>query len=461
MICSTRPSTNPVAETSPARSHDARHLASPYGAPFWRAYGANLCVMTAIALLYRYADFVTFLGGTEWHLGWIVGVGMVGSLIVRLLLGTGIDQYGPRRVWIGSLAVFAISCFGHLAVATHNGPVVYLLRIAYCSAIAGVVGASMTFISGRAPIVRMAEMIGTLGTSGFVGIVLGTQLGDVLCGTETLERWQVDRMFVIAGTLGLGALLFAWGATRGEVLPVRKRRPPFGWLLRRYQPGSVLLVGVATGIGLGLPSVFMRTYAAELGVARIGLFFAVYAPTAIVTRVVTRRLPERVGLPAMIFAGLGLLIGGQLLLLAVRSEWQFVVPAIGYGMGHAVLFPAAIAAGVRAFPNRYRGLGTMVMLASYDAGVLVGAPLAGAIIHFSAGVGLPSYPTMFVSISALLGAIGAFYALTLRRRVPGTAERTGPDGATVKRDRQPAPNGRPRRWAAFAPRPRQVPSRRR
>ncbi|HUT93340.1 MAG TPA: MFS transporter [Thermoguttaceae bacterium] len=375
---------------------------------------ANTAVMVAIALLYRYADFVTLLGGTELHLGWIVGVGMVGSLLMRLLLGTAIDRWGARLVWLSSLVVFSASCFGHLAVADFGGPAVYLLRIAYCSAVAGIMGAAMTFIAGRAPVARMAEMIGMLGTSGFFGIVLGTQLGDLLLGTETIERWQVDRMFLVAGTLGLCAVTFVWGATRHEPRPKRRRRPPLLWLLRRYFPGTVLLVGVATGIGTGLPTTFLRPYAAQLDISRIGLFFGVYAPAAILTRILTRRLPERLGLAPMILAGLGTLIVGQLLLVLVGSEWTFVLPGIAYGVGHAMLVPSVIAAGSRAFPNRHRGLGTTLILSMFDLGNVVGAPMAGAIVHFGGAVGLPGYPIMFVSVAAALGLAGVVYGLTGR-----------------------------------------------
>ena len=415
MICTSRGKSKPPesVETDPGirRNQTSIDHQSPYGVPFWRAYLANTAVMVAIALLFRYADFVTLLGGTELHLGWIVGAGTVGSLLVRVLLGTAIDRYGPRLVWLSSLVVFAASCFAHLAVTDYGGPAIYLLRIAFCSAIAGIMGAAMTFISGRAPVVRMAEMIGMLGTSGFLGIVLGTQLGDLLLGTPTIERWQVDRMFLVAGMLGLCAVLFVLGATRDEPRPIRRRRPPLVWLLKRYQPGTVLLVGVAMGIGIGLPATFLRTYAAELGIARIGLFFGVYSPAAILTRIATRRLPERIGLAPMILMGLGLVIVGQLLLLAVDSELMFILPGIGYGMGHAILFPTTVAAGSRAFPNRYRGLGTMLMLATYDVGNLVGAPAAGAIVHFSGRLGLPGYPTMFVSAAATLALAGVVYGL--------------------------------------------------
>ncbi len=270
----------------------------------------------------------------------------------------------------------------------------------------------MTFIAGRAPVERMAEMIGMLGTSGFVGMVLGTQLSDLLLGTETIQRWQVDRMFVVAGAMGLCAMAFVWGATRGELPPKRRRRPPALWLLRRYFPGTVLLMGAATGIAIKLPNAFLRPYAEGLDIPRIGLFFGVYATTAIVTRVLTRRLPERLGLAPMILTGLGTIIVGQSLLVLVGSEWTLVVPGLVYGAGHALLVPSTIAAGSRAFPKRHRGLGTTVILSMFDVGNLVGAPMAGALVHFGAAAGLPGYPLMFLSMAGLLGLMGLTYGLT-------------------------------------------------
>jgi MFS family permease len=377
---------------------------------------ANLLVMVSMALLFRYADFVTLLGGSEWHLGWIVGTGVMGSLVMRLVLGAGIDHYGPRRVWLASLALLAASCFAHLLVQRYDGPAVYILRILFCSAAAGVFGSTMTFISSTVPVRRMAEMIGMLGTAGFVGIVIGTQLGDVLCGTDVIQRTQVDRMFLTAGAFSLAAMAFVWTATRGHLPPAVRHRPPILSIIRRYHPGTVLLVGVAMGVGISMPPTFLRTYAAELGIAKIGLFFAVYSPTAILTRIVTRRLPERIGLTPMILLGMAALVAGQLALLLVRSEWYFIFPGVAYGVAHAILFPTVIAAGSRAFPNHHRGLGTTLMLAMYDVGSLIGAPTAGAILHFSTDWGLPSYPTLFITTATTLATIGLIFAFTGGRR---------------------------------------------
>ena len=92
-----------------------------YDTSFWKAFLANSLVTVAVAVLYRYADFVSLLGGTELHLGWIVGIGMVGSLTMRLFVGTRIDRYGPRLVWLSALALLACVCFGHLLVMRYPG----------------------------------------------------------------------------------------------------------------------------------------------------------------------------------------------------------------------------------------------------------------------------------------------------------------------------------------------------
>ena len=420
MICSNHPLPPDSKRLAPrAGSDDANPPGqSPYGRAFWLSCMANMLVTVAIALLFRYADFVTLLGGSELQLGWIVGVGMLGSLVIRLVLGAGIDRYGPRLVWLGALAVFIFACFAHLGIDNCNGPTIYLLRIAFCSSIAGIFVASITFVSAGVPTIRMAELIGMLGTAAFVGIILGSQLGDLLLGTATIQRTQVVSMFLAAGALGCCSLLFAWLATAGHTRPLKRRLPPLVALLRRYHPGPVLLVTVVGGAAIGLPGTFLRTYTAELHISRIALFFSVYAVVVIVMRLSTRRLPERLGLEPMILLGLAAMAVSQFLFLTVRTEWQLAIPGFGYGLAHAVLMPAAIAATIRTFPARYRGLGTSLVLGMHDLGLLIGAPLAGMIVHYSGLVGLPGYPVMFSTVALLLVLVGIYYAVACRNGTP-------------------------------------------
>jgi len=391
-------------------------LTPAYGQSFWFSYLANSSLMVAITLLYRYADFVTYLGGTELDLGWIVGVGMTGSLAMRFAQGASIDRYGPRKIWLISLVLFVASMLGHLAITSVSGPLIYALRIAFSTSIAGAFGASITAVSRRMPIARMAEVIGMLGTSGFIAMALGPTLGDVLLGAPGAGGTNLYWMFAIAALLGMCSLACAMLATRGDRRPRARRRPPVLWLIRRYHPGPVLVMGMAVGIGVALPTTFLPTYAAQLGLERIGVFFTFYAITAFMTRLLTRRFLQRFGVEPMMYCGIASLVMSLVLYLIVRHTWQLIFPGFFAGIAHAFLFPSVVATGSTAFPSRYRGLGTTVMLAMFDLGTLVGAPLAGIILHYSSTAGLAPYPTMFLTIAVLMAACGSYYAIARHGR---------------------------------------------
>lgn len=380
-----------------------------YGPAFWFTYLANTSLMLAISLLYRYADFVTHLGGTEFNLGLIVGVGMGGSLLMRLVQGNGIDRYGPRQVWLWSILFFIASLVGHLWVTRIDTPLVFVLRTMLSTSVAGAFGAAITYISLKSPVVRLAEVLGTLGTSGFVGMVAGTLIGDLLLGSAVIKRADLDHMFLVATALGCLGLVFALLATAGATPPARRRRPSMWPLLWRYHPGAILMVGIATGFGVGLPATFLRTFAANLGIVRIGVFFAVYAPVAFLTRICMRRLPEKIGVRRTALAGLASMTFSILLFLVVQREWQLAIPATFMGIAHAMLFPSVVAGGSSVFPGRYRGLGTTLMLATFDLGNLVGAPIAGKLVDYTG-----SYPAMFIVVAGIMASVAVLFACSRR-----------------------------------------------
>lgn len=383
---------------------------SPYDGSFWLAHAANTLVAVAAGLNYRYADFVTFLGGSELHLGWIVGVGMVGSVLVRLGFGPGIDRNGPRGVWLGALALLAVSSAAHLAIDRYDGPGIYLARIAFCTALAGVWSASTTFIASRGPAARMAELIGMLGTSGFLGIMIGTQLGDWLCADLNGRRQPVDRLFIASALLALAAIPCVALATRGGTRLRHRHRVSVWTAVGQYQGVMALLLGVSAGAAISLPATFLRTYAAELGIRRIGTFFTVCAIVALASRLGARRVPERLGLARMIVLGFAILAVGQFLYLPVRCEWHLVFPGAVVGMAQAILFPTIVAESSIPYPAHYRGLAMTLILAAFDVGQMLGAPAAGAILHGSQAMGLPGYPALFVVTVGMLVAIAAIYA---------------------------------------------------
>src|SRR5205807_308453 len=124
----------------------------------------------------------------------------------------------------------------HVLVHDVDGPAIFMLRVLYTTSMAGAFGASITSVSRSLPVARMAEVIGSLGTSGFIAMALGPQLGDFLCGHEDVNRGDLNTMFCVAAALGVVSFGGAELATRHDPDPRRRRKPPLVWLLRRYHP---------------------------------------------------------------------------------------------------------------------------------------------------------------------------------------------------------------------------------
>lgn len=407
------PSSPATTAAPPSVAANVSREPAAFGRAFWFTYASNMSLSIAASLLYRYADFIRLLDGTEaweFHLGLIVGVGMIGGLSMRIAQGVGMDTYGPQRVWLLSSALFSISCLGHLVVDHVDGPLIYLLRILFQISIAGFFGGSITFISGKAPVARMAEVVGNLGTSGFIGMALGSFLSDVILGAGKVSRGQTNQMFLVAAGLGATAWFFSLLAIWGTPTPVvRHRKRPLLRVLKRYSPWPILLIGAATGFGLGMPTIFLRPFLASLDLPGIALFFGVYTGTGFIARLSIRRLPEQLGIQRMIVIGMTILIASVLALLPVTGKWDLIVPAMLVGIAHAMLFPPVVAGGSAAFPLRYRGMGTTLVLAMFDVGNLVGSPTVGAILDIAGNLGWPKYPTMFTSVAVILAIITVIY----------------------------------------------------
>jgi MFS family permease len=164
----------------------------------------------------------------------------------------------------------------------------------------------------------------------------------------------------------------------------------------------MLLMGILMGIGSGLPGIFVRAFATHIEIESIAWFFTTYAIAAFFARVSTRRICERWGVRPTIVTGMLMLVLGTAAFVLVHQSWQLAIPGLFVGTAHALLFPAIVATGTSCFPERYRGLGTAIMLAMIDFGVLAGAPVAGGIVSLADMVGLPKFHAMFLCIAAVL-----------------------------------------------------------
>lgn len=386
---------------------------NPYGPRFWWTYVANMGLMATVSLLFRYADFVKHLDGSEQQLGLITGIGMFGAIGARCFQGVAIDHYGAARVWHLSLLLLVICLLGHLSIDSLS-PWVYALRIIYTVSLAGAFGASITYVTLRAPPARMGEMIGMLGSSGFIGMAIGPSIGDWLFADMEPES-LVWKLFLWSAATATFSLCCAFAATLGESVTVTLRRNHGSLVglwknMRAYHPGWTLLVGFAMGVGIGMPGTFLSAFAAERGIADLGWFWTPYALIAFVVRICSRRLADCWGTRPTILLGLVCMAASMLAYLVVSTGPSLIFAAALGGSAHAFLFPATVAEGNHSFPVEQRGLATNLILTMFDIGLLLGQPVFGWTIESSRANDLNGYVVAFTGLAFILLGIAIMYA---------------------------------------------------
>jgi MFS family permease len=408
-----------------------------YDRSFWMAYVANVALVTANALTFRFAELVAWLGGTERTAGTIVATGVAFGLIGRLFLGQAIDRYGTRLLWTANSVLFTVGCLGFLAAGDISW-VLYAARVAFALGLGGMFTASIVYIQNRVPPARRTEVIGVLGSSGFVGMIIGSQLADAYfrflpLSEATAVRW--GRMFGLGEAAAISTMagiqlrfvaLFGTAALLGlfyigVVVSLTRRdthrrpylTPAAHHLMARYWPGMVLLVAIMMGTAFAVTTVFLTRFATHLGLSGTGAFWTAYAVVAFTARLLTRQWSRTVGRHRMIVIGLLAHAAGFAMLPWIRWEWQFAFPAASCGFAHALLFPAVVSLGTGAFPRIFRGTGTTLILGFFDIGYMVSAPLLGWIIDsFSGGAG---FTPMFLFASGWACFTAVTYALTAGR----------------------------------------------
>ncbi|MCA9056921.1 MAG: MFS transporter [Planctomycetaceae bacterium] len=410
------PGTSPASEGLVERTTDS---------VFVLAFIANLILVIANASLFVFADWIRWLHdrtphGGPWReqlAGNVVQVGLIMAITGRLFLGRSIDRFGVRRVWL-TMCVLAITAGVLFLTATRFSIVIYLARMMYATGLAGMFTCSAFHIQSQVATHRRTEFLALLGSSGFLGMIGGTQLAQYLLRSVTRDGGPADRFYPLLFQLVLGCLLIHGAIvirlTWRDPLPSREvPRPTLLVMMRRHWPGMTMLVAMVMGTVFTVPSLYLKRFATHQGLSGIAVFWTVYAITALCVRVASARASQNLGRHRMILIGLTGQGVGLLALVPVQSEYHVIPAAILCGIGHAFLFPSMVSLGSGRFPPEYRGSGTNLTLGFLDLGSALSAPMLGWIIDLRMFSGVGFRP-MFTAAGLVALSVAALWYFTHR-----------------------------------------------
>jgi MFS family permease len=354
-----------------------------YDRNFWLAFVSQTCFVSANTLMAHYSRWIEFLGGNLSQVGTIMGVGALLGLLLRPWMAQWINRLGARVMWACGLVFFSLSALTNLFLESLDLEI-FLVRSGLVMGSAIVFASGLTYISQTSPESRKTEAIGIFGIGGFLGMLTGPFVGDLFLANRLRENFEMLFLVAAAANALPLVLLYFLRPTANEGSKSSLRLADFVLITRRYWPGSILLVDFAFGVCMTAPFVFVASFIDREsldmpGVSVIGLFFLFYAGIAIIVRLLSRRLPDRVGSDRVLLCGVVLMSLGMFCFSMVHegNPWLISIPAILTGAGHSLMFHTMTSLTLQPFPIAVRGTGSALALMMLDLGTFLGAPALG------------------------------------------------------------------------------------
>lgn len=316
--------------------------------------------------------YLSNLGGAEYK-GFIIGLFTITAGLSRPFSGKLTDTIGRVPV----MAVGSLVCFvcGFLYPVLNTVTGFLLLRLFHGFSTGFKPTATAAYIADVIPAHRWGEAMGIHGLCFSTGMALGPALGSYL----TLA-YGINALFYASSIFALLSIAILYNMK--ETLPQTQR---FRWEHLTVGRKEVLepqvwpaaLVVFLSYISYGAVLTLIPDWSGNLGVANKGTFFIVFTLASVLVRVVAGRLSDRHGRVVVLKGALLLLLVALMFLGAARTPFWLMAGAFLYGIATGLFSPASNAWTADLSDPAHRGRAMATMYIALEAGIGLGALLAG------------------------------------------------------------------------------------
>lgn len=372
------------------------------GLSFAGLFAVTFCGLVAVGavlpVLPRYVRGP--LGDGDLTVGIVIGAYAITGLLLRPVAGRLADRWGRKpTVLLGALL---LSASGLLNLPDLGIAGLIAARLVLGIGEGSLYTAGSAWIVDMAPIARRGRVLGLYGLAVWGGLSVGPLAGELLLQTS---GYSAVWIFAAAMPL-LGALI----ATRisDPFVPLAHSEPHPLIAPEAVRPG--LAVALAS-VGYAAVAAFIVLHLEARGVGHGATVFGAFAAMIVITRLIAGGLPDRLG-AARVAIGATLVEAVGLLIIALAHSLP-VALAGGMAMGAAfsLLNPSLMLIAVGRVSENARGAAMGTFTAFFDAGVGIGAPLAGL------AAALTDYEGAFVLAAAIAVGSATLTAATLHRVV--------------------------------------------
>ncbi len=317
--------------------------------------------------------YLASLGGAEYK-GYIIALFTLTAGISRPFSGKLTDKIGRVPVMaVGSLV--CVICGLLYPLLTSIAGFLWL-RLFHGFSTGFKPTATAAYVADIVPGNRWGEAMGIHGLCFSTGLAIGPAIG-----SELTARFSINALFYCSSLFALFSIVIL--INMKETL-VKKERFKIALLkINRKEIIEIRVIGGAlvtflSYLSYGAILTVISDWGTHLGVANKGLFYMVFTVSSLLIRFASGRLSDRIGRTSIIKFSLLLLTSALIFIGQADSPFQLMTAAAVYGVATGMLSPALTAFIIDLSHPEHRGKAVATMYIALEAGIGLGAFMAGA-----------------------------------------------------------------------------------
>ena len=372
---------------------------SGMGRSFAALFAVTFCGLLAVGavlpVLPRYVHGPLDSGDVA--VGVVIGAYAITGLLLRPFAGRLADRRGRKpTVVLGALTLGAggLLLFPDLGLAG-----LILARLVVGAGEGAVYTAGSTWIVDMAPLARRGRVLGLYGLAVWGGLSVGPLVGELLLD---LGGYRAVWAFAAAMPL-IGAAIASQVPDR--FVPQTHTEPHPLIAPEAVRPGTAIALA---SVGYAAVAAFVVLHLEDRGVGHGVVVFGAFAAMIVITRLIAGNLPDRAGAARVAIVATLVEAAGLATIGFAQSLPVALVGGMAMGAAFSLLNPSLMLIALGRASDNARGAAMGTYTAFFDAGVGLGAPLAGL------AAALTDYEGAFL-FAAAVAVASALLSLTLRR----------------------------------------------
>jgi len=348
--------------------------------PIYNLQFALLCLSSFLfsasfnMLIPELPSYLSSLGGAEYK-GYIIALFTLSAGISRPFSGKLTDKIGRVPVMaVGSLV--CVVCGLLYPILTSVAGFLWL-RLFHGFSTGFKPTATAAYVADIVPGERWGEAMGIHGVCFSTGLAIGPAIGSELTG-----MFNINAMFYCSSVFALLSIVILM-----NIQETLERKERFKFSMLQINRGEIIEFRVLAAafitflsyLSYGVILTVISDWGEHLGVSNKGLFFMVFTISSLIIRFVSGKMSDRIGRVRIIKLSLIILVFSLILIAISRTPIGLMTGSAVYGIATGMLSPALVAWIIDLSHPDHRGKAVATMYIALEAGIGLGAFIAGSL----------------------------------------------------------------------------------